>query len=507
MENHNKSLPPRSGRQPDVRTPSWVESPTYLEVAKAKVLLAKICSLKDRGLTAEAGVTDFVFKNIQPLKDKIYPAYLYIEVSDSTRVTSRRIPNEDLLSRLDLMLRGRVSNVGAPLSYSPWNLPPQSPFSNFVSNPHVRDGSPGHRVRPSSEDIEALIAPLRNLPEAEKQTYFEMLSSTDDVEMNVVLNLLARESSDSARTKPMAVAIGQNFGEGEEIQKPEGARRKCSRRVNHPAAPVEEKKKKRRLRRLSCLERDTGPSTLFLGDGLESTILEDNVGGCDDVQVAGGALDEEEEEEEEEIPLIRKNSHRHRVNDIPTQVLLALVSLQGLSISDFDQELEEIILEDLLSEPPEADNPTICSEVPDDGLLPRDPAGQEITRVVSSASSALEGGLPCEDADPSHLAPMDMAEGSSALEVAVMEDPAPEGGAESDPALKGVGAGSLSAASMDVHVGSPPVHSEEAAVTHLSTTLAGLVTLEASDPNAGSLPPADEAEVPLSRAFDIVGNG
>jgi hypothetical protein len=35
-------------------------------------------------------------------------------------------------------------------------------------------------------------------------------------------------------------------------------------------------------------------------------------------------------------------------------------------------------------------------------------------------------------------------------------------------------------------------------------TLAGLVTLEASDPNAGSLPHADEVEVPLSRAFDIV---
>jgi hypothetical protein len=29
MENHNKSLLPRSGRQPDVRTPSWTEAPTY----------------------------------------------------------------------------------------------------------------------------------------------------------------------------------------------------------------------------------------------------------------------------------------------------------------------------------------------------------------------------------------------------------------------------------------------------------------------------------------------
>jgi hypothetical protein len=101
--------------------------------------------------------------------------------------------------------------------------------------------------------------------------------------------------------------------------------------------------------------------------------------------------------------------------------------------------LEEIIPEDLLLEPPKADNPIICSEVPDDGLLPCDPAGQEITWVVSHASSTLEGGLAREDADPSHLAPMDMAEGSSALEVAATEDPAPEGGAGSDPTPEGVG--------------------------------------------------------------------
>ena len=174
-------------------------------------------------------VADFVFKNIQPLKDRVYPAYLYTGVNDSTRVTNRQIPNEDLLSRLDMILRGRVLNAGAPLSYSAWNLPPHSPFSDFVSNPPVRDGIPGHRVRPSSEDIEALIVPLQNLPEAEKQTRFEMSSSTNDAEMNVVLSLLARESSDSARIEPMAIAIGQEFGEDKEIQKPEGARQKRSR--------------------------------------------------------------------------------------------------------------------------------------------------------------------------------------------------------------------------------------------------------------------------------------
>jgi hypothetical protein len=61
---------------------------------------------------------------------------------------------------------------------------------------------------------------------------------------------------------------------------------------------------------------------------------------------------DEDEEEEEEIPLIRKNSRRSRSSDIPMQALSGLVSLQGLSISDFDHVFEEIIPENLLSEPP-----------------------------------------------------------------------------------------------------------------------------------------------------------
>ena len=172
------------------------------------MLLAEICSLKDGGLTGEAIVADFVFKNIQPLKDRAYPAYLYSDVNDSTWVTYRRIPTEDLFSRLDMILRGRVSNTGALVAYSAWNLPPLRPFSVFVSNPPAHDGSLGLRVRLSPEDIEALIAPLRSLPEDERQTHFEMPASTDDADIDVVLSLLAGESSDSTHTEPMAITTG-----------------------------------------------------------------------------------------------------------------------------------------------------------------------------------------------------------------------------------------------------------------------------------------------------------
>jgi hypothetical protein len=33
-------------------------------------------------------------------------------------LTNKRIPEEDVLSQIDLMLRGKISNAGAPLSYS-----------------------------------------------------------------------------------------------------------------------------------------------------------------------------------------------------------------------------------------------------------------------------------------------------------------------------------------------------------------------------------------------------
>jgi hypothetical protein len=208
VETPCESLPPRSGRQPDVRTPSWVESRTPLEVTEARVLLAEICLLKEKGLTAEAVVADFVFKNIQHLKDRAYPAYLYDDINDGTRVTNKRIPTADLLSRLDMILRGRVSNAGAPVAYSAWNLPSHRSFFNFVSNPPARDGGLGLRVRPSPEDIEALISALRSLPKDERQTHFEMSASTNDEEIDVVLNLLVGESSDSTHAEPMAITDG-----------------------------------------------------------------------------------------------------------------------------------------------------------------------------------------------------------------------------------------------------------------------------------------------------------
>jgi hypothetical protein len=131
-----------------------------------------------------------------------------------------------------------------------------------------------------------------------------------------------------------------------------------------------------------------------------SAVVEPN--GCNRAEVEPNVCDrapavvcifDEDEEEEEEVPLIRKNSRYYRGsrgdNDIPSLALSALVSLQELSISDFDHAREEVVPEDMLSEPTADDMMVVCSEILDMGL--------EVSQAVSRASSTLEGSLRCQD--------------------------------------------------------------------------------------------------------------
>jgi hypothetical protein len=88
-------------------------------------------------------------------------------------------------------------------------------------------------------------------------------------------------------------------------------------------------------------------------------------------------------------------------------------------MSAFDHALEEIIPENLLSEPIEVESSTVRLEVPDDVPLSCDPVGQEVTRTISHALSTLEGVLAHKDmlaldvVGQSHPAPLDMTEGVS----------------------------------------------------------------------------------------------
>jgi hypothetical protein len=393
-----------------------------------------------------------------------------------------------------------------------------------VSNPPVADGSLGLRVRPSAEEVSTLVASLGEVPDGERQVHFEVPLDPSDVEISAMLDLLAEDSSDAAPAGTLVVAPLPEVGTTSDVQKPVSARPRRPCRVNQldPHAD-EQKKKKRRLRRVSSLDRDVGtsvpaaeevPAPEFTDadptgcapsaadpNGCAPSVADPNGGAPSVADPNGGApsvadpngcvacvAGEDDDEEEDEVPLTQKNSRQYvasgESSGVPSPALSALIGLQELSLANFDQTLEDMVPEDLLSEPADDGVMEVCADVLDTGLR------------SSCASSTLERGLEGQETDLDHPGPMEVTEGPSALEAATADnlvlkdgvdtcpapkdvagddsarvgstshctapggtagdDPARVGSANYDPAPEGVRAGSPSCTSMDVHAGSPP---------------------------------------------------
>jgi hypothetical protein len=225
----------------------------------------------------------------------------------------------------------------------------------------------------------------------------------------------------------------------------------------------------------------------------------------------------DEDEEEEEIPLIRKNSRRYiasgESSGIPSPALSALVGLKELSLANFDQTLEDMVPEDLLSESTDGGTMEVCADVPAVGL--------ELSRAASRASSTLEHGFKSQEADLDCSVPMEVVENPSSgcyrelgtqgwrlrlpsPEGVAGDDPARVGSVSYDPAPEGVRAGSPSHTSMDVHVGSSPPHSGCMAATRASGQE---VALEAGAPDDRVLISAGDAELVPTDAQQIASVG
>jgi hypothetical protein len=434
-------------------------------------------------------------------------------------------------------------------------LPPSKAFTHFVSSPPAGDGGLGLRVRPSAEEVSELVASLEEILDDERQVHFEVPLDPSDAEISAMLDMLAEDSSDAAPAGTSVVAPLPEAGKNLDIQRPVSVRPKRPCRVNQLDSPVDEqKKKKRRLRRVSSLDRDAGPSVPAVEEVPVPEFTDADPNGCDpSVTDPNGCApsvadphgcavcvaNENEEEEEDEIPLTRKNSRRYvasvESSGVPSLALSALIGLQELSLANFDQTLEDMVPEDLLSEPADGDAMDVCADVFDAGL--------GSSRAASRASSILERGLEGQETDLDCPAPMEVTEGPSALEAAAAEnlalkdgvdtypapegvaeddsarvgsvsrDPAPEGiagddpaqmsSANYDPAPEGVRAGSPSCTSMDVHAGSPP-HSGCMVVAQ---DFGQGVALEASVPDDKVLGSADDTELVPAGSLQVAPDG
>jgi hypothetical protein len=106
-----------------------------------------------------------------------------------------------------------------------------------------------------------LVASLEEIPDDERQVHFEVPLDPSDAEISAMLDLLAEDSSNAAPSGTLVVAPPPETDTTLDVQRPVSVRPRRPSRVNQLDPPADEqKRKKRRLRRVSSLDRDVGPS-------------------------------------------------------------------------------------------------------------------------------------------------------------------------------------------------------------------------------------------------------
>jgi hypothetical protein len=97
-----------------------------------------------------------------------------------------------------------------------------------------------------------------------------------------MLDMLAEDSSDAAPAETLVVAPIPEAGKTLGAQRSDSVRPKHSHRADQPTSPTEgQKKKKRRLRRVSSLDQDAGPSVPIAEEVPVPEFAEADPNGCD----------------------------------------------------------------------------------------------------------------------------------------------------------------------------------------------------------------------------------
>jgi hypothetical protein len=128
-----------------------------------------------------------------------------------------------------------------------------------------------------------------------------------------MLDMLAEDSSDAAPAETLVVAPSPEANKALDAQRSVNVRPKRSRRADQASFPAEgEKKKKRRLRRVSSLDQGVGPSVPAAEEVPVPEFAEADPNGCDPTEVdpngCAVCVVDEDDKEEDEIPLIGRTA-------------------------------------------------------------------------------------------------------------------------------------------------------------------------------------------------------
>jgi hypothetical protein len=77
-----------------------------------------VSDMKKRGVTGAAVARSYCRRMIQPIKDRVHPAYEYCGQSDPTREVNRKVSKEEMAGRVSQMYSGKVKVKKCPKAHS-----------------------------------------------------------------------------------------------------------------------------------------------------------------------------------------------------------------------------------------------------------------------------------------------------------------------------------------------------------------------------------------------------
>jgi hypothetical protein len=110
-------LPLQTGHKP-VKINEWDLGLSSRDLGELKPVLVLVNKLKKQGVTGAAVARSFCRRMIQPIKDRVHPAYEYWGQSDPTREVNRKVSKEEMAAGVSQMYSGRLKVKKCPKAHS-----------------------------------------------------------------------------------------------------------------------------------------------------------------------------------------------------------------------------------------------------------------------------------------------------------------------------------------------------------------------------------------------------
>jgi hypothetical protein len=101
-----------------VKINEWDLGLSSHDLGELKAVLELVNDLKKKGVTGAAVARSFCRRMIQPIKDRVHPAYEYWGQSDTTHEVNRKVSKEDMTSRVFHMYSRKVKVKKCPKAHS-----------------------------------------------------------------------------------------------------------------------------------------------------------------------------------------------------------------------------------------------------------------------------------------------------------------------------------------------------------------------------------------------------